>query len=82
MSSGASSLSVYGGLQYAHFRLDVYIQAYDDFLDRGRFSALPSNNNAEALYNTRNGLDRDTELCSNVHHQTQCGRSGVVQRSD
>lgn len=51
-----------GGLWSTPFALDVYLYSYKDYLDTERLDAIPSNGDAETVYDARNGLDRETEL--------------------
>lgn len=62
ISSGASTLSGFGGLRYARFDLDVYLHYYKEYLDTDHFNAMLLNGHAETFYDVCNGLDRDTAL--------------------
>lgn len=62
ISSGASTPSRAGGLRYAPFMLDVYLQEYKDYLDTKRLNAMRFNRDAKTFYDTRNGFDPDAGL--------------------
>lgn len=62
ITSNASTASRSGGLRHAIFTLDVYLSDYKDFLHTERFNEMHSNCDAEAMYHTRNVVDRDAAL--------------------
>lgn len=62
MSLVASTSSASCGLRYASFGLDVYPDYHKDYLNTERFETMPSNGDRKTVYDTRNGLDRDTAL--------------------
>lgn len=59
MYSGAGTLSGSGAPRYAQFVMNVYCHDYKDFLDSELFAAMHSSEDAETVYNSRNGLYRD-----------------------
>lgn len=62
MSSGPSTPSGSGGLWYAAFGLNVYLQEYKDYPGKDCLRVMPSNGDAETVYVARNSFDRDTTL--------------------
>lgn len=68
MSSGASTPSGSNGLRYVLFALNVYLHDYNDYLHSERFNVKLSNDDEETVYDTCNGLDRDTALGARVCH--------------
>lgn len=67
ISSGGSTPSVFADLLYAQFGLDVYLDHYKKCLDMVRFEDMPSNSDAETVYDARNGIDRETAFAVRIH---------------
>lgn len=82
MLSGASISSRSGGLHYAPFTLDVYLQDYKDYLEISRFDVMPLNGDAEMSYGARFGLDCDSALDAWSRRWTHWDGCRTVLRSN
>lgn len=82
MLSGAITPSCSGFLRYMPSALDVYLHYYKDYLEMERFNAMPSNGDAETVYNARNGLYGDTALGAWVRRWTHWDGHGAVLRAN
>lgn len=81
MSSGASSPSRPGGLDYALFKLDVHFHECEDYLDTEKFNGAPSTGDAKTIYDNCNELGHETSLKVPSHSWAHWGGGGAVLRN-
>lgn len=62
MTSCASNPSRFDGLLYTPFTFDIYVCEYESFSGTNWLAEEQSNGDAEAIYDSPSGLDRNTVL--------------------